>query len=184
MTTADYALIISLVSALISLIALLWNVWQKYIFVKPALQTSFSVMQSFEPGPNSTATTTGQSLLVLSATNLGPGPAILHSCIGRSRLRWERWRLRRQIGFISPIHGNPLSPTPQGIGPFGGGLPAKIDAADSKSFYFPYDRECLLKEPLVQIGVHDTYGRTAWCRRKDYRRALKAWRKDFMQSEP
>jgi hypothetical protein len=43
MTTHDYALIISLFSIAISIGALLWNVWQKFIFVKPTLQVSFGL---------------------------------------------------------------------------------------------------------------------------------------------
>ena len=72
-TTADYALIVSLASAAISLVALLWNVWQKYIYVKPNLQVAFGVYRVSHPGGYGH----GRQLLNLTLTNMGPGPAIL-----------------------------------------------------------------------------------------------------------
>jgi len=45
MTTADYALIVSIASAVLSVFALIWNVWQKYIFVRPTLDVGFGVYQ-------------------------------------------------------------------------------------------------------------------------------------------
>jgi hypothetical protein len=49
MTTADYALIISLVSLLMAVFSLIWNVWQKFIFVKPALHVSFGSYNLLQP---------------------------------------------------------------------------------------------------------------------------------------
>jgi hypothetical protein len=177
MTTADYALIVSIGSAGISLVALLWNVWQKYIFVRPSLQVSFGVFRVFHPAGLGQPVVPGEQLLSMGVTNVGPGPAVIHSCVGRSRR--QLWRFRYRLGVLNPIHGNPLSPTPTTIGPFSGGLPAKIDAAEIKSFYFPLSQECFLRERLVQVGVHDTYGRYFWCRRRDYRKAVRDWNEKF-----
>jgi hypothetical protein len=49
LTSADYALIVSILSVLIAIGSLLWNVWQKYIFVKPQVQVSFGTYQSWSP---------------------------------------------------------------------------------------------------------------------------------------
>ena len=49
MTTADYALIVSIESLFAALGALVWNIWQKFIFVKPALQVTFRVTAVFQP---------------------------------------------------------------------------------------------------------------------------------------
>ena len=49
MTTSDYALIVSVASIVIAIGALAWNVWQKFIFVKPSLQVSFNLMNVLQP---------------------------------------------------------------------------------------------------------------------------------------
>jgi hypothetical protein len=49
MSTADYALIVSISSAFIAVASLIWNVWQKYIFVKPQVQVGFGVYHIMEP---------------------------------------------------------------------------------------------------------------------------------------
>src|SRR5215469_13940426 len=102
-------------------------------------------------------------LLHLSVVNMGPGPVILHACAAKPTKPW--WRRAKSYGLLNPIHGDPAAPSPVGIGPFGGGLPEKIDAGETKSFYFPYEKDCLLKESLARVGVGDTYQRLTWCRR-------------------
>jgi hypothetical protein len=43
-TTADWALVISLCSAVVSLAGFVWNVWSKFIYPKPRVQVSFNFM--------------------------------------------------------------------------------------------------------------------------------------------
>lgn len=174
MTSADYALIVSIPSIFISIGALLWNVWQKFIFVKPALQVTFSKGTVVLPG---VPTTTNHRLLHLSVTNMGPGPVILTACAAKSRKHW--WKRAKFYGMIVPIHGDPADPNLVGIGPFGGGLPAKIDAGEVKSFYFPYTKDCFLNEDLARIGINDTYQRIIWCRRSDMRKVYRSYQQDF-----
>ena len=132
MTTSDYALIISIVSIFVSIGALIWNIWQKFIFVKPALQASFGIYTVLQPGGPATER---QRLLSITATNMGPGSVILHSCIARKKGHW--WR-RAKYGFLNPIHSDPTDPNPRSLGPFSSGLPAKIREGEIKSFYFPF----------------------------------------------
>src|SRR6267378_6860157 len=107
MTISDYALITSLVSIVISIGSLLWNVWQKFIFVKPALQVSFGVYRVFAPTLSGVATPTGARLLNLTVTNLGPGPVILYARIAKNKAHW--W-IRPKLGLLNPIHGDPTDP--------------------------------------------------------------------------
>ena len=67
MTTSDYALIISLCAVSVSVFSLAWNVWQKFLFVKPALQVSFGLNNVWLPGAENFAKT-GQTLGILRAT--------------------------------------------------------------------------------------------------------------------
>ena len=172
MITAEYALIVSIASIFIAFGSLIWNVWQKFIFVKPALQVSFGVWRIFQPG----APSHNRRLLHLSVVNMGPGPIILHACTAKPKKPW--WRRAKSYGLLNPIHGDPAALNPIGIGPFGGGLPSKIDAGETKSFYFPYEKDGLLKESLVRVGVGDTYQRLTWCRRSDMRKVYRTYQGD------
>lgn len=176
MTTSEYALIVSIASIFVSFGALLWNVWQKFLFVKPALQVSFGVWRIVQPG----APGHNRRLLHLSVTNMGPGPIILSACAAASKKHW--WRRAKVYGMLNPIDGDPTDPTdpnPNGIGPFGGGLPAKIDAGEVKSFYFSYTKDTFLKENLARVGINDSYHRMFWCRRKDMLKVTRSYQRDF-----
>lgn len=114
----------------------------------------------------------------LTVTNMGPGPVILTSCAAKP-IR-EHWRKQPEFyGMLNPIHGDPIDPHTTGIGPFGGGLPAKIDAGEMKSFYFPYTKDCFLKDGLARVGINDTYQRIIWCRRSDMKKVYQSYRRDF-----
>ena len=72
---------------------------------------------------------------------MGPGTVVLYACIVKMKPHWwKRW----EFGTINPIHGDPSDQNPVSIGPFGSGLPTKIDAGEIKNFYFPYCKECFL----------------------------------------
>lgn len=178
MTPATYALIVSIASIFISIGALLWNVWQKFIFVKPTLQVSFGVWRIFLPDIPAAET---RRLLNLTVTNMGPGPVILSACTGAPQKPW--WKRAKSYGLLNPIQGDPADPNPVGIGPFGGGLPAKIDAGEVKSFYFPYTKDCFLNEPLAQVGINDSYHRIFWCHRTDMRKVYQSYQRDFGQDK-
>ena len=111
----------------------------------------------------------------------GAGPVILHACM--VKLKADRWR-RGRYGLLNPIHGDPAAAEPVSVGPFSGGLPSKIEPGEMKSFYFPYDKDCFLKEPIHRAGICDTYGRNNWCRRQDVKKAAAAYLKDFGQAGP
>jgi hypothetical protein len=174
MTPADYALIISISSILISIGSLLWNVWQKFIFVKPILQVSFGLFGVVQPGMRPYSI---RRLLMLTVTNMGPGPVILQLCIAKEKKQW--WKRAKTHPTLVPIHGDPTDPDPTGVGPFGGGLPAKIDAGEVKQFYFPYEKDCFLQEGLPRVGINDTYQRLIWCRRADMTKVYASYHRDF-----
>lgn len=176
MTTADYALIVALASIFISLLALAWNVWQKFIFVKPSLSVSFGVFRVLQSSNDGLAHPTDHKLLNLTVTNMGPGPVVLYACVAKARFRgWKEPRL----GMLNPIHGDPTELAPSSLGPFSAGLPLRIDAGDTKTFYFPYARETFLEDGICCVGVNDTYRRYTWCRRSDMRKVNAAYRRDF-----
>lgn len=170
MSSSDLAFLISGISLAVALVALAWGMWEKFIFVRPRLQVSFGVFRVFQSGKF------GKSLLSLTATNMGPGPVIIHSCIVQIRTRWF-WK--KQLAILNPIHNDPVSDVATSIGPFSAGLPLKLDAGEVKSFYFPFTEDTFLGNPVTRVGVTDTYGRNTWCRGRDAKKASRKFREEF-----
>jgi hypothetical protein len=172
MNSGEIALIISGASLAISLCGFIWNIWSKFIFVRPDLQVTFAVVRIFAGGHPK------HHICALSVTNLGPGPTIIHSCV--VVLRNEKRFGRRQHAILNPIHGDPTAAKPISKGPFSAGLPLKMDVAEVRLFHFPFTAETFLKDrDLLRVGVNDTFGRNVWCRRRDVRRAREKWENAF-----
>jgi hypothetical protein len=162
MTASHWALLISGLALATSIGGFVWSIWKEFIYVKPKAYVSFAIMKIF--GRRSPV----NDICNLTATNLGPGPVVLHMCVTRN----SRGVFRKpQQGFLNPIEGDPLVLPHISQGPFSGGLPASLEPGQSKSFYFPYVADSFLKEPITQIGVHDTYGRSHWCKKRDITKA-------------
>jgi hypothetical protein len=76
MNTADWALIISICSAVVSLAGFVWNVWSKFIYPKPKVRVSFAMVQIIELDSDDIP-----SVLRLSATNMGPSEVTLSNVL-------------------------------------------------------------------------------------------------------
>ena len=109
MTTSDYALITSLVSIVIAIGSLLWNVWQKFIFVKPYPPGLLRHLQRVGAGRDRDGNAHwSSSIEPEQVTNMGPGPVILFACIGKPKTPW--WKRPKKLGLLNPIHGDPIHP--------------------------------------------------------------------------
>jgi hypothetical protein len=75
-TAGQISLIVSGCALAISICGFLWSIWKEFIFVKPRVQVSFAVM-SVRGGTGAV-----KDLLVLTATNMGPGPVSLYLLLG------------------------------------------------------------------------------------------------------
>src|SRR5258708_7638206 len=71
MTTADWALVISIISAIFAAASFLWNVWSKFIYPKPVVRVSFAMVTIMQRGAEDI------EVLQLGATNMGPIEATL-----------------------------------------------------------------------------------------------------------
>jgi hypothetical protein len=151
MTTADWALLISLVSALISLGGFVWNVWSKFIYPKPVVEVSFNFMTAMGVPDSS-------SVVVLSATNMGPSPVTLRNAVTRPP---RKLRKTYGIGILNPLHGFPTQ-LDFTQGPFSGGLPKKVDVGEEFSLYFIPEHEALARDDVELVGFLDTFGRKHW----------------------
>ncbi len=165
------AIFISGLALAIAIAGFVWSIWKEFIFVKPRVQVSFNIMQIFGGSHRV------KEICVLSATNMGPGPITIYACVARFR---DGMFKKASLAVINPIHGNPTLAPHTSQGPFSAGLPLKIDSGDLKAFYFPYDKDCFLKDPIIRLGVSDTYNRFHWCSKHDVVRARDRYWKDFL----
>src|SRR5262249_18462678 len=170
MNTADWALVISICSAAISLGALAWNVWSTFIFPKPRVRVSFSINRMVPDHQHI------GKFLTLSATNEGPNKVILSYVAVRTR---PDPKTGSRYGVVNPLHNFPIQ-TNHTIGPFSGGLPKPLEVGDSFSAYFPYAAEkTFLADDLKQIGFFDTFHRHHWAPRRDLKNVLAKYKKEI-----
>ncbi|MEW9304560.1 hypothetical protein [Labrys neptuniae] len=151
MTTADWALIISILSFLVAAIGLAWNIWSKFIFVYPRVYVGWNYMTVFNQFGGSDS-----DVITLTATNLGPGEVTLYAAIVDSPGK------KKRIGMLNPLHDFP-NQDEASKGPFSGGLPHKLGVGDSMSLYFTPLHEALAGETYSKVGIQDTFGRNHWC---------------------
>lgn len=160
MTTADWALIISIISAITSIAGFVWNVWSKFIYPKPKVNVTAGIYAA--PG----ATDDDDHWLLVTATNLGPGPVTLRYVIGQT---YRNWRLRRMQAIFLPL-ANPGLSRDYTEGPLSGGLPKTLDPAASFTCWLSFPHEGLEQTKLRGIGFSDSFGRLHLCSRADMKR--------------
>lgn len=169
MTTADYAFVVSICSAIVALASFIWNVWSKFIFPKPHIRASAAI-SSLHWGARVT-----NRHLSLSLTNHGPGEVTIH-CVSAVH-RPKPWK-RREWGMLNPINNFPIEPY-ESHGPFSGGLPKKLLVGETFTLHFPYEPSSFLAMPLSGLGVADTFGTYHWIRRSQLKLILAQFYKDF-----
>lgn len=157
MSTADWALVISIFSFLVSLSAFVWNVCSKFIFPKPKVRISFHVVNVIDLDGRDDV-----QVISLSATNYGPGAVTLRTILARERYQW--WR-RYRYSSLMPLHNFP-NDLNSVQGPFGGGLPKKLDVGEEFSSFLTLNHSYLRDEPVVHVGFTDTFDRKHWASRK------------------
>ncbi|HEY5129394.1 MAG TPA: hypothetical protein VIJ35_19265 [Bradyrhizobium sp.] len=153
MTVADWALVISICSAIVSLASFIWNVWSKFIYPKAKVRVHFSYVTVFSPNDRSE----DYDLLSLSATNMGPGEVTLHSALVRRKRKWVR---SQGHGLLNPLVS--VNHRDQTAGPFSGGLPKTVAVGEMFSVYFVPNHTRLAEEGYDRIGFDDTFGRMHW----------------------
>lgn len=174
MTTADWAFVVSLFSAAVSLFSLGWNVYSKWVHPKPKIRVSFAVMYLFDGNGMS------EPFLGATATNFGPTDTTLKSFIAKSRQPGWWWKVghyrRWQYGMMNHVstphqvlHGT-ASDSP---------MPHKLAVGGEMSVYVTFKYEHLRDDGIVDVGFSDIFGRNHWAPRKSVRGVVKSIRKDF-----
>jgi hypothetical protein len=156
---------VSLVSLLLSGIALGWNVYRDVI-LKARVRVGFAVVRIVSYGQT---VGQGDQSLQISVTNHGPGPVKIEIIVGRVAPLWRRVLRRVQHFVILIDHTNPLNPK----------LPHKLEIGDTANLFLPHDDTSFLNGTATHIGVRDSFGRTLLAPRKDVDEAREQFSKDF-----
>lgn len=160
-TTGDYALIVSLCSAAVSLLSLGWNIWSKFIFPKPKMEVR--IAYTFALGVSAD----WPSAISLTAINHGPLEITLKGAIGLIGPTFPFGKTKR--GLLKAYRNWPHS---FGESEFGEtpGLPVRLPVGEQFSVHFS---EAILKvQSLQNLGFTDGFGREHFADRKS-RRNLK-----------
>lgn len=163
MSTGEFALIVSIVSAAIASLSLGWNIYRDVI-LKGRVDVSFAVVTLIDQNRRDRP-----QYLNIKATNFGPGSVTLSTIVVKDTRLWTRLMRRPRYAIITLDYTNPLSAK----------LPAKVEVGDKIELFLPYDKEAFLKERFTRVGVSDYFGRIHWARAGDFKSALETWRKDF-----
>lgn len=175
-TTADYALIVSIGSAGVSLFSLGWNIWSKFIYPKPRIRVwadvkgahlrtghvvSFLADGTYACGfPHAEISNPAISV---AATNFGPGPVKIDTAIGKVG-RWHRG-LKKGHAIIIPYNDYPHDLKAKGL--VSKNLPRKLEAGDEIVLYFPVTDELIGNGALIALGVRDSFSRMHWASRRN-----------------
>ncbi|MCP3444206.1 hypothetical protein [Bradyrhizobium sp. CCGUVB14] len=163
MKTADWALVISLFSLVVSAASFVWNVWSKFIYPKPGVRVSFKMVQFISENSDDVP-----EVLRLGATNMGPGEVILDKALGNFIGYFgqtTRYLLLSTL-WDYPTHMDLT------LGRLGAGFPVKLAVGESFSAYLVPAHERLAKGDYQRIGFTDSFGRDHWAPRKDILEAL------------
>lgn len=174
MTTADWAFVVSLVSAAISLFSLGWNVWSKWVHPKPKIRVTFAVLHLFDGNGMSAP------FLGATATNFGPTDTTLKQLIARSRQPWWWLKVGQYRRWQYAIMNNVATPQEALAESFPrSGLPQKLAVGAEYSAYTTAKHEHLRDDGIVDVGFSDVFGRNHWAPRKSVRAVVKSIREKW-----
>jgi hypothetical protein len=171
MTTADWALILSIFSFTVSLAAFVWNVWSKFIYPRAKVRAHIAVMLVIDGDG-----TPPRKTISLSATNYGPTDITLSRHPAKRRQGFLWFRRNRQLALINSI-AHPDSDTPTGW--FAPGFPKKLAVGEGVTVYFSAEepKRWVEEADLYYFGFGDTFGRLHWCSHAN----AKKFRKDVIE---
>jgi hypothetical protein len=148
----DPSLLISIVSLILSAVALSWSIHREVLRPKLKIKISFGQIVS-DTRPLS------DGKIAITCTNFGPGNTIARDLVLRKTSIWIRLRRKVAIAALIPDFKEPDSES----------LPKRLDIGDSVLLIFGITAPpFILDDRFNQVGVKDPFGRVHWCSRKDY----------------
>jgi hypothetical protein len=162
MQTADWALVISIISLGIAAASFVWNVWSKFIYPKPVVRVSFSMVKRGS-----------DDVLRLDVTNMGPIDVTL-----MEPLVWYNHGPFKDKKY-STFYVLPRAPLLADLdrefrnrGGLAEGFPKRLKVGESWSVYLVPDHEMLARGDYEGIGFRDAFRRCHWAPRRDILEAL------------
>ena len=173
MTTADWALVLSIFSFSVSLAGFVWNVWSKFIYPRAKVRSHIDIYLIFDGdgGP-------ARKTISLSATNYGPTDIILHSHTAKRRQGLLWFNTNRYLALINPVD----HPDTNNVTGFPApGFPKKLAVGEGVQLYFSAEapKRWVEKGDLFYFGFSDTFGRYHWCSRANAEKFRKDVVEDF-----
>jgi hypothetical protein len=164
-TTADWALVLSILSFFVALAGFVWNVWSKFIYPKAKVRSHIGVYNGSPP----------RKTISLSATNYGPTEITLHIHLAKRQRQGFLWfRSDRHFAVMCPV-GHPDTNNVTGL--FPPGFPKKLAVGEGAKVYFSPEapKRWVEEDDLFYFGFSDTFGRYHWCSRanaKEFRKVV------------
>lgn len=178
MTTADWALIVSLCSFGVALAGFVWNVWSKFIYPRAKVRASIAIFLIFDGDGSTPRRTIG-----LSATNYGPTEITLQTHTAKRRQGFLWFRRNKYLALINPID----HPDTNNVTGFSApGFPKKLAVGESARMYFSAEapKRWVEEANLFYFGFSDTFGRCHWCSRANAKKFRADVIKDFGAKPP
>ena len=150
---------ISLFSLFIATIALGWNIYRDVI-LKPRLRLSLMNGVIASPGEKDPP-----RRVTLTITNFGPGKSRPKGLHLRKTSWWRRILRRQEFAFLMQDYEDPLS----------GKIPCELEVGAGVTLTFRHLPNIFLEGDFNQIGVVDSFGKTHWCSRQNYREVKKSY---------
>jgi hypothetical protein len=152
------AILISVLSALIAIFSLGWNVYRD-ILLRPKLKVGISLS-----GISHLPWEKPENRIIIFVTNYGPGRSRITNLRLRKGPFWKRWFTKCPTGILYPDHNDPFSSR----------IADWIDPGASQQFTFKVGGENFVnKKEWYQVGVADPFGKDYWAPRKSFRKTQK-----------
>jgi hypothetical protein len=178
MTTADWALVVSLFSFMVSLAGFVWNIWSKFIYPRAKVRASIAIMLIFDGDG-----TPPRKFIAMAATNYGPTDITLSGHIAKRRQGFLWFGRNRRFAALNTI-AHPDSEEPAGI--TAPGFPKKLAVGENVSVYLSAQgpKRWVEESDLYWFGFADTFGRNHWCSRANAKKFRADVIEDFGAKEP
>ena len=160
MTTT--ALVLSIVSLVIALVALFWNIYRD-LLLRPRSRVTchISIVD--------TRSVNLGTFINITLTNLGPGELVLDSIVVKTGGIRERMRNEPRYAVIINDYDNPMNPA----------MPTTVAVHRRVTQFLPFEQDCFVAQPVKRIGFIDTLNRYHWARHSDVEEVKREYVKEF-----
>jgi hypothetical protein len=165
MQTAEWALVISVASAIVASLSLGWNIYRDVVF-RAQCKLTIGIVRFFNvPGISEE-----DNFVSIGVTNLGPGPLHVQSLTLKRSTFWSLFYKKERLhAMLNHDWENPASAK----------LPRKLEIGESATYPLPFNKECFLHVAWTHVGVNDSFHRTHWVPRKQLQKCNESYIKDF-----